>query len=1351
MPIFVCRCSLRSILLLILELTFAFSLNSLQAVAQNPPGIQMFSTNEYGVDLATGNVNISIPLRSKTGKVPFWSKIVGTSGMGLGDYLGGTNNQFQPMLAATLVYQDPSIASLSFNVAPPGEAVCFQDSLVKYYTENINEVQITDSTGNSHPFPEARWQITDAPSDEDGQCPHTVGTIGPFTTTDGSGYTMTVTDGNPTVYDSAGNYLVGTCTIAGGCQLAPAFFDPDGASISHGTTSSGGASVIDSLNTTVLTGATIWNILTPTLSYLDVNGNPQNFTSAVALESVATNFQCGDPVDRPPSAVNLLTSLTLPDGGQYMFSYEKAQNVTPLSYTGRLQTISFPSGGSISYGYSEGNSGILCGPQTVPKLTVTVDDNNGNNGSYIYLSSLGTTGSTWDNFTVTKTDPANNQTVYTFSGEFQTQAVTYQGGCPTGTVGCNGGGTLLRTVTTCYNQNYVTQSACVTPSSAPILPVTQTDVYTSLNSGGYSLTETVYDTYGNVTHVKNYDYGATFPPSGTPLSEVQTVYNMGNTCGTLSSYIYDLPCTITTFRSGSTASQVSYTYSATGHPTQTTTSVGGSATPLTSTASYNLNGTVATIFDVNTNTQSTYGYNETGNCVSPVLPMFPTSVTITGTGLPSGGLITSSQWDCNGGVFTSSTDMSGATTTYGYVSQGQSGTADPLWRLRSSTDARLYTTWTTYSPGKTLPVTVESALAISSGSAADSLTTYDGLGRPYVTQKRTAPGSSSFDNTVVTTYDPSGRAVSVSMPCVSTASIPCSSPVLTTTTYDGLNRPLTVTDGGGGIASYTYNANDTLQAVSPAPSGENSKARQMQVDGLGRLTSVCEVTSGTTSWPGITCGQVQTSAQTGYLTSYTYSGPGNVGTLTGATQNVLGTSQQSRAYAYDRLGRLTSETNPETGTTTYTYDSDSAGTCPGPYIGDLVKRVDNAGNVTCYAYDGLHRLTYAGYTGPTCRHFRYDTSASTPPSGYNVSSAHTTARLEEAYTDNCAASMITDEWFGYDADGHTTDAWESTPSSSGYYHTTASYWPTGAVMSLSNIPGVPTIYYGGSTGSGLDGEGRVTHVVDVNGINLGVATYSQSTTTTALAGSLTNVAFNSGDSDGYTYDPNTGRMKSYTFSVNGKTDKGMLTWNPNGTLGILGIVDNLSGSADSQTCTYVYDDLARVAGIPAGLPNAVPGVNCVHSSTPVWSQTFMYDAFGNISKTGNPGGSFLPTYSPATNQFTLTGANVAYDANGNLLTDNLYSYTWDPNFGNPSSVTNQMGGNDSVYGLVYDALGRMVEQDDSFRECAIHICITSTPSQGQIVIRPRRAEAGIGERTESSEGVHSTARWRGSDLRLVGP
>jgi len=42
---------------------------------------------------------------------------------------------------------------------------------------------------------------------------------------------------------------------------------------------------------------------------------------------------------------------------------------------------------------------------------------------------------------------------------------------------------------------------------------------------------------------------------------------------------------------------------------------------------------------------------------------------------------------------------------------------------------------------------------------------------------------------------------------------------------------------------------------------------------------------------------------------------------------------------------MTSETNPESGTTSYVYDTDS--TC-GTSNGDLVKRTDAMGNVTCY-------------------------------------------------------------------------------------------------------------------------------------------------------------------------------------------------------------------------------------------------------------------------------------------------------------------------------------------------------------------------------------------------------------------
>jgi RHS repeat-associated protein len=290
--------------------------------------------------------------------------------------------------------------------------------------------------------------------------------------------------------------------------------------------------------------------------------------------------------------------------------------------------------------------------------------------------------------------------------------------------------------------------------------------------------------------------------------------------------------------------------------------------------------------------------------------------------------------------------------------------------------------------------------------------------------------------------------------------------------------------------------------------------------------------------------------------------------------------------------------------------------------------------------------------------------------------------LEEAYTDACSGSKITDEWFGYDADGRMTDVYQSTPhSGTPYYHTSSCYWPNGAMESLSGIPGVPAIYYGNSactnSGNGLDGEGRVTQVTAASGTNpASIVSYSPTTTTTALAGSLTGISFPSGDSDSFTFDPTTGRQTGYTFSVNKKTDTGSLNWNANGTLGKLGIVDNLKGSTDSQNCNYYYDDLGRLGGVDSNGYS----VDCGS----IWSQLFTFDPFGNIQKSGSL--TFAATYSVATNRYTLSGVNVQYDGNGNLLTDNLNTYTWDPNFGNPASVNG--------VNLIYDALGQMVEQQN---------------------------------------------------------
>lgn len=87
------------------------------------------------------------------------------------------------------------------------------------------------------------------------------------------------------------------------------------------------------------------------------------------------------------------------------------------------------------------------------------------------------------------------------------------------------------------------------------------------------------------------------------------------------------------------------------------------------------------------------------------------------------------------------------------------------------------------------------------------------------------------------------------------------------------------------------------------------------------------------------------------------------------------------------------------------------------------------------------------------------------------------------------------------------------------------------------------------------------------------------------------------------------------------------------------------------------------------------------SRPPAWSQTFTFDAFGNITKSGSI--SWQPTYSsPANNQYLAGWENVSYDKNGNLLNDTFNTYTWDV-YGDLASANGAT--------VTYDAFGRMVE------------------------------------------------------------
>ncbi|MFZ0770443.1 MAG: RHS repeat-associated core domain-containing protein [Candidatus Sulfotelmatobacter sp.] len=967
------------------------------------------------------------------------------------------------------------------------------------------------------------------------------------------------------------------------------------------------------------------------------NGTPETVTVNYSSYTVATNFGCSGVTEYPPTASNLVSSIALPDGTAYTLTYE----ATPGSafkgtgdVTGRIATVGLPTGGSITYQYTGGNNGIECADGTASGLIRTTLD-----GAWTYTRNSATT-------TNTVQDPAGNQSTIQFAGspaEFEVQRNIYEGSS-----------TLLETVTTCYSN---TAAPCTTATFAAYPPAALTVVRQP--AGGKSAQVVTY--YGEKTdslyvldlptEIDTYDFGATAPTQVKKIAYASfstnildrpscvqvTVGSNSSACGTVTS---------------STKSLTNYTYFSNGNLEQASSWTNGS-NYLNRSYTYYPNGLLETAADVNS-TVSTPSYQ---NCNGT--PAYLSSVT-------AGGLTTSYTWDCYGGGVTEVSDANSQSTQYGYVGPAPSSTADPFWRVLSTTDPLGNVTWNTYTPAtSTTPATQESALNFNTSSSptstVDTLNTLDGLGRLVESQKRTAPNATTFDSAVQYTYGwtPSGTVTGP----FTTQTVPGGT-ALTTTQLDALGRTTSVADGGGGTLAMVYTQNDVLRTVGPAPSGEKTKQKQLEYDAFGRITSVCEETS--TLFGYGACAQAS-STPNGYFTKYVYDSPANTISVTQNAQPGAVGGAQTRTYTFDGVGRLTSESNPETGTTaiSYTYDSDS--TC-GTSDGDLVKKVDAAGNVTCYAYDALHRKTGITYpSGPyasstPAKTFVYDATTFTCT---NPSGAFVEGRLAEAFTGPSTAK-ITDIAYCYSPRGEIADAFESTPNSGGYYHTTAGYWANGVLNTLGGVPGLNGWTFA------PDGEGRpysATYGASTNWIRS--ATYYPSN-------AQTTVTFGTGDSDVYSYDATTGRMNGFQFTVGSspKSLAGTVGWNADWTLGTLGITDAFNAS-NTQNCTYGYDALARSSSVA-----------CTNSAGGnIWGQTFTYDAFGNITKnvpSGDAGVSFQPNYTSSTNQFTIPGfgCNVTYDSNGNLTNDCEYTYAWDAG-GNAITVDSKI--------LTYDAMGRQVE------------------------------------------------------------
>ncbi len=724
-------------------------------------------------------------------------------------------------------------------------------------------------------------------------------------------------------------------------------------------------------------------------------------TQATTAETTA-NFQ----LSNNPATVCLRTALTLADGSEYTFTYDVG---TSGSHTGQLTGYTLPTGGQVTIGYSTtGNSTGYVNSIAYDGATWNLSYNVVINGQNSQTTTTVTGPSRYD---ATTHSYVNDKTVYTsvLGGDPYVQTIQYY----------SGPSTLVKTVNVTYTG----------PSTALVGTVT-----TTLNDTGQ--TSKVQYTYGiqtrygsglrnYPTEIQEWDFGAVSPTrtktisytSGYHIQPTSIKVYAGDVNGTLiasTTYAYDEYtsnfCTVPTLSAFTGApghDDVNYGTSFTnrGNPTTISRWISGS-TWAVSHRCYDTLGNVTQEVDPGGH-HTSYSYSENWSdttCISSGTQTHGMRTAVT----DELGHITSTKYSSCPNTVSSATDQNGHTTSFTY---------DDMVRLvRTVSPPDVHGAQPETDISYPDAVSIERTTKIDSTHSTDYWELHDSYGRLSRTATFNDQTGANIWDQVDTCYDALGRKSFVSYPYQNTgfgATKACSSSVEPgdAYTYDTLGRVRTATHSDGSVLTTNY-AGSATQVIDEG-NGSLNEQRITQTDSFGRLVSVCEVSSGTLLGNGGTpasCGLK--IAGTGFLTTYTYDVLDNLKTV---TQGVI-----TRTFNYDGLSELTSANNAESGTTSYTYNTDglvSTRTRP------MANQSANATTTTTYTYDGVHRLKTKTYSDSSGKNATYNYDESTAW-GKTISNpvGHLTSESNVANTRSV---------YSYDALGRILSNWQCGPSTCG--------------------------------------------------------------------------------------------------------------------------------------------------------------------------------------------------------------------------------------------------------------------------------------------------------------------------------
>jgi RHS repeat-associated protein len=829
------------------------------------------------VNNANLNVHFTIPIINKAGRgMPFSyalrydSSVWQRFGGGWSPQLGYPYNNWG--------WGGKAEVSTGYIQYGTSQGSCFIFPEMVYYTIYSGGVYI-DPQGTAHSF---SLIVSPGGNGCSGAPPYSAqGTV-----TDGSGYTITLWAAPMAQVTTPSGTVISPPVMPDPISGQTTITDPNGNQIlgSYSTTTS---TFTDTLGDTVLTITDAGSPLTTrTYTYTAPSGSV-NMVEKYTPLNIKTNFGCSGITEYSASNVPLVSEIDLPDvetnpNDKYTFTYEPTPGYSG-DYTGRLASVTLPTGGTISYIYTGANNGITCADGSTATLQRYTPDTGSKYWQYVHSES----GTAW---TTDITDPQGNQTAMDFQGIYETERWVNQGAS-----------SLLATVNTCYNGASI---PCT--STAIYLPISSRTVQVTLPGLSPSQTTTAYNTYGLPMETDEYTFGPSLVRK--TLTQYTASFNRPSEIQVEDS-------------SGTLRAQTNYSYDSYGNLTGETRSTSGTST-VSRTFTPGSYGVLTAQTDFNGNPTNYSNFTCNG--------AFPQKIT-------SGPLAYSLTWDCNGGGVTSVTDTSNGTpaTQYKYT--------DPnFWRVTEVDYPDGGQVKTQYNDVAG-DFNIVSNQLVSSGVYHETTQIFDGLGRISKSQDNSAgtevdtgynslgqvysvsnpyftSGASPSDGTTYYSYDALGRLAdegkvnAVQYPDLNYASVKPSGNCTTvkdaagktrTVCTDGLGRTTSVTEDPSGLnysTSYSYDALNDLLSVTqgtqtPCTSGGSAVSRSYVYDLLGRLTSACTPESATTTF---------SYASSGALCS---GDPSAVCFRTAPAPNQTNPSVKAvTTYTYDALNRPTSKT-----------------------------------------------------------------------------------------------------------------------------------------------------------------------------------------------------------------------------------------------------------------------------------------------------------------------------------------------------------------------------------------------------------------------------------------------------------